>query len=316
MKKLLLKLLILILIVSTIIAPIHFVFMKNYVDVDSDYKNKFYDVPYDIEICNFGSSHGLYGYNYDNIDDKYTCFNFALSSQALTYDYRILQNYKNHLKEGAYVFIPVSDFILFGTRQENIDGYLEKNQRYYYFLPPRSIENFDIEKYIYTKLPWLNCTNNELLDVLLNRNDKTVKVIFREDGTTYGECVNDTKERTGQRILDKDGWYYYKKVNNQELDALYNMIDLCKELNVIPILVTMPMTGAYSETINEMNPEFFDVYYNLMNKIVEENNVMYVDYRYDERLSDNYDLFDDSDHLNDFGAREFVDILIKEVVEK
>lgn len=316
MKKFLLKILLLIVIVSIIIMPIHIVFMRNYVDLDSDLKNKFYNVPYDIEICNFGTSHGQHGYNYSNIKSKYNCFNFALSSQALSYDYRVLMQYKGHIKEGAYIFIPVSDFILYGKKQEDIDGYLNKNQRYYYFLSPSLIENFDIEKYIYVKLPWLNCSNNELLSTLLNKNNKEVNVEKWDKIATYEDCVEDTKNRTGIRILEENANYYYKTINNQELTALYNMIDLCNEIKAIPVLVIMPMTGAYSETINEMDPEFFTEYYSLISRIVNETNVKYVDYRYDERISDNYDYFCDSDHLNDDGAKAFVDILIQEVVEK
>ena len=82
------------------------------------------------------------------------------------------------------------------------------------------------------------------------------------------------------------------------------MIDLCKELNVIPVLVTMPMTGAYSDTVQSIDKDFFPTYYKLMNEIAEEKNVMYLDYRYDERLSDDYNLFLDSDHLNNNGAKK------------
>lgn len=316
MKKFLFKLLILFLSISVIIIPMHCIFMNNYVDVDNEYKNKFYDVPYSIEVCNFGSSHGQLGFKYDKISSKYICFNFALASQSLSYDYRILKNYKNHIKEGAYVFIPVSDYMLFGEKQDKIYGYINKNQRYYYFLPPNLIENFDIEKYIYVKLPWLNCNLKELIDVLLNRNDKNVSVYTWKNGTTYVDCVLDTKERTGKRVVDENGYYYYKKINDQELNALYDMIDLCKEIKAVPILLTMPMTGAYSETTNKMDTNFFNTYYDLMNKVANEKEVKYIDYRYDKRLSDNYNLYKDSDHLNDFGAIAFVDILVEEVIEK
>ena len=70
---------------------------------DSDYTKKFCDVPNNIEICNLGSSHGLFGYNYEDIKNDHTCFNFALTSQSLSYDYRILKYYENNLQEGCIV---------------------------------------------------------------------------------------------------------------------------------------------------------------------------------------------------------------------
>lgn len=50
---------------------------------------KFDEVPEQIEISNVGSSHGLYGFCYDEMTEC-TCFNFGLVSQSLDYDYRIL----------------------------------------------------------------------------------------------------------------------------------------------------------------------------------------------------------------------------------
>ncbi len=46
--------------------------------------SKFYNVPDEIEIANFGSSHGNEAFYYD--DFGMTGFNFALSSQSVQYD--------------------------------------------------------------------------------------------------------------------------------------------------------------------------------------------------------------------------------------
>lgn len=316
MKKIFVKLTLLIIIVVILVIPLHNIFMNNYVDPDNDYKNKFYNVPYNIEICNFGSSHGQMGFNYSDIKNKYICFNFALTGQALSYDYRILEYYKEHIKEGAYIFIPVGDFVLFGEKRNKIDGYKSKNKRYYYFLPPHLIENFSLVQYIYTKAPWLCCSDNEFIEILLNNNDEKVEIEKHEGTTNYLECQKDTKNRTGKRILYEGEYYYYKKINYQELESLYNIINLCKEIKAKPIIVTMPMTGAYSDTVNRMNNEFFDVYYDLINKIANETGVVYVDYRYDERISDNYKYFINSDHMNDDGAKAFVNIILEEVIDK
>lgn len=71
------------------------------VRVKNDYnEDKFYEVPHGIEICNFGSSHGDFGFDYSELDLNYTCFNFALMSQSLSYDCRIFQQYEKQIDSG------------------------------------------------------------------------------------------------------------------------------------------------------------------------------------------------------------------------
>jgi hypothetical protein len=90
MKKLIAKSALLIVLVLCCTLIINTIYVNNagYGD-DID---KFKTVPYDITICNFGSSHGRYGFNYSDVSDEYNCFNFAMSSQSLSYDDRILNN--------------------------------------------------------------------------------------------------------------------------------------------------------------------------------------------------------------------------------
>ena len=52
------------------------------------------NVPDKIEICNVGNSHGYYGFNYEEYENKNVCFNFSLPSQSMSYNYLILENYK------------------------------------------------------------------------------------------------------------------------------------------------------------------------------------------------------------------------------
>lgn len=90
---------------------------------DSYGTKKFFNMPEGIQICNFGSSHGLNGFNYDGVSDKFSCFNFSLHSQTLMYDYRILKHYVNHIKEGGIVFVIISYFSLFGEPEIESDDW-------------------------------------------------------------------------------------------------------------------------------------------------------------------------------------------------
>ncbi len=132
MKKFLAKVAIFFAIVISIVLVINQIYIsldKN----DSDGTKKFNNVSNNIQICNFGSSHGVYSFDYEDVDDEYVCFNFALSSQRLSYDYRIFDNYKDNIAEGAVVIIPVSYFALFGEPEEEEENFESRNVRYYSF---------------------------------------------------------------------------------------------------------------------------------------------------------------------------------------
>ena len=74
---------------------------------DNDRTAKFKDIEPGIVISNTGSSHGLYGFNYEELGEEYNCFNFALESQRLSYDYRIVS---------LSYFVPFLNYFLLQAR--------------------------------------------------------------------------------------------------------------------------------------------------------------------------------------------------------
>lgn len=117
----------------------------------TDETAKMMNVPDNIQICNFGSSHGYFGFNYKDAMPEYTCFNFALESQSPLYDYRIMQNYEHKISKGAAVFLLVSYFSLFGKPEAEDDSFASKNKRYYRFLPPEYILQYDARTDFYVR---------------------------------------------------------------------------------------------------------------------------------------------------------------------
>lgn len=102
------------LIVGTLIILINmaYVHASHGKDYDGDYTDKFMSIEGNIEISNTGSSHGLRAFNYDDIEE-YNCFNFALVSQSLSYDYRLVSYYSDQLADNGVMFIPISYFSFF-----------------------------------------------------------------------------------------------------------------------------------------------------------------------------------------------------------
>ena len=314
MRRFLKKVVTFFLVISIVTLSVNYIYMKLDKSDSSDV-NKFADIPSDIKVCNFGSSHGLYGFNYEDVKDV-ECFNFGLSAQYLSYDKRLFEEYKDNIDGGAVVFLPVSYFSLFGKSELTEDVFEEKNRRYYRILPPELIKEYDWETDIYMNdLPSLTA-DTKLFRVLLGRpvDDgsgvwfKTVwEIDVAEDakGAYERHIVTDKFDENGKRI-----------VNEEEVDALVYLIEACKEKGATPILITTPFLKEYTDAVSGNDEEFYSEFYGLVNEIVEQTGVDYYDYAFDERFVKNYDWFMNSDYLNKEGARQFVNILMSEVVSR
>ena len=282
------------------------------------------NVPENIQICNFGSSHGHEGYNYEDFAERYVCSNFGLSSQSLAYDYRILQFYRDKLLPDAVVFITMSYFSLFGKPEVQGEDFISKNKRYYKFLPQELIMQYDLMTDIYVN--YFPCLSPEGLAMLVKNifSRKKAVNLFRDNFnpndegwdrvTTPQDAAIDAPKAYGRHIVpqfDSSG----RRIRRQEaFEALYGMIDLCHELGARPILVTVPYTHDYTDYIRKNDPEFFTDFYAVIDEIRHNTGIEYHDYAFDERFRNDYSLFINSDHLNRKGARLFTNTLMHEVL--
>ena len=311
MKKLIAKsaLLIVLVICCTLIINTIYVSNAGYGD-DID---KFKAMPDNITICNFGSSHGLYGFNYSDISKKNSCFNFAIASQSLSYDDRILNTYKDYLKDNdCKVFITVSYFSLYGRLETDADDFDSKNLRYYVFLPKSEIKNWNIKSAIVGKYPSLSEYQALPADLLgQNRNiDDYGWDNSAEDVDLQKDADAACERHLGKEKRDKDG----NLINNkEEKDALLDMINICRSKGDTPILITTPYLEEYNDAIEKKYPSFFEKFSKDVQSIATQNDVEYLDYSHDERFTHDKDVFMNSDHLNRKGAKKFTDMLLKEI---
>ena len=112
--------------------------------------------------------------------------------------------------------------------------------------------------------------------------------------------------------LDADG---ERILNQQEVDALYEMLSICKDIGAIPVLVITPYLAEYPREVQNGFPVFLEEFYSLLTQIVVENDVQIFDYSNDTRFSEAYHLFMNADHLNKTGARYFTNILCEEILQ-
>ncbi len=315
MRKFLSKILIYILIVGAISLFVNYLYIISNPPLP-EHIRKFKEIPSSIELCNFGSSHGMYGFNYEDIKDVNT-FNFALSAQTYSYDVRLLEYYGDHIAEGAVVLIPVSYMSLYGGDEVLDAEFLTKNTRYYRILPKRLIKEYDVKTdIILNQLPALTA-GYDLIKVLLGKQEDvkdTDEVLWGTITTAdaaKGEARSIVERHLYTNKLDAEG---NRIINQEEIDALKLLISKCRERGFTPILITTPFLREYIDEVSNRDPDFLDGFYDDVYQIVSDTGVAYYDYSLDSRFIDNYSLFMNSDHLNKDGARIFTDILMDEVI--
>ena len=91
------------------------------------------------------------------------------------------------------------------------------------------------------------------------------------------------------------------------------MIDLCLAHELIPILITTPVTDVLNE-IYENDIDFFPTFEQFSRDLTSKyEGLIYLDYSRNEKFSKNHEFFCDGDHLNNMGADAFTKQVISDL---
>lgn len=310
MKKFLVKGIAFIILLCEWIAILNKGFYLN----DQYHIRKFQNIPNGIEVCNIGASHSEYGFCWEDYQDEYVTFNFALSGQSHYYDLQILNQYRDKLAKNSVVFIVISYPMLNYKNEVDSNNFESKNIRYYFFLQDKSIKRFDKWKKLKTLcLPFTFST--KLYPLIAAYFKEPIDKVWLMTAT-----LEEMKEHVNGRlqwIVDdskKDG---SGKVifSSEAIDSIYEMIECCNECSAKAILITPPFPRIYSEKMNNEVPEYVAGFKETIAKIQNDTGVAYYDYSMDERFLDNIEYFLNSDHLNKTGAKKFTKIVMEEIVK-
>ena len=292
------------LLLAALTAGINALYVRRLPPKDTD---KYRHVPETLDLCNFGSSHEADAFYYEAAPGK-SGFNFAMGSQSLGYDDRLLHYYIDRVRPGGTVYLGVSYFSFFGLPETHSKSFASKNKRYYDFLPAEYILDYNPKIAFFEKYAPALTVDEGLFktlffpDPVIDFESMTIdaETAAQQAPSRYEtHFVEDQFDENGQRIR-----------NEGEYQALLEMIALCKERSLEPILVTTPLTAEYCEQIDRNAPEFYDEFYAIMDRICEETGVRYFDYSRDERFSHAYELFCNIDHLNRAGGLKFTEIVL------
>lgn len=294
-----------ILVITALNRPYKKIDAEKYLDVT---KFDLIDQGYwEIRVANLGSSHGAYDFVYDDITSQgFNCFNFANTSQTYDYDYAILKQYGQYLVPGKTVlFIPVSYFS-FNNEVVNETEAQAMSLRYYHFLSPENIPDYDpYVDLITNRLPVLSAGEDILK--LFPALPGSLAVHAQGNGIDVKEFAKRARERYSRHFDNKKEYFMQERISE-----LYDIIGYCKEHEITPVLITTPFSKYYRELVTQ---EFLQKFQETVNGIATDTGVVYYDYSDDARFNENLQFFSDSDHLNEEGARYFMEILIAELPE-
>lgn len=277
---------------------------QKYMDIEKFNLFKYLDSK--IHIGNLGSSHGMYDFSYDSISQRgYGCFNFANTSQSYDYDYAILKEFGHFMETDSVLFIPVSYFS-FNNEVVNSTEAEAMSIRYYHFLSPENIPNYDpYVDLVTSRLPILSA--GEDIMKLFPKLNSALTAHAEEYGIDVEEFAREAKERYSRHFDNKEEYFMPERI-----EELYDIIEYCRGNDITPVLITTPYSKYYIDPISQ---DFLQEFQATVNKIANDTGVNYYDYSHDERFYDHLEHFSDADHLNDEGAVYFTKILWNEVEE-
>lgn len=268
--------------------------------------------PDNITFCNLGNSHEMCGLKYKDIY-RGVAHNFATSSQPFYYNYQVLKHVSGSIAPNAIVVIPISYFDWYYNYEELfIEDTNSFNKRYYSLLPASSMYNYNFDDDVkYNHLSVLTAKEN-------------LKFIFSDFDLSYFDRHDDTRvadnfiqsaktrfETWTEHVMAKEEKRDRAKQSN--IEYFKKTIDLCIEMGYTPVVVCSPVTGELSNLFSGGLLEDFDT---INSEVLSEyEDIIFLDYSRDHRISARHEFFRDASHLNTAGAKAYTQCLLWDLVE-
>jgi hypothetical protein len=307
MKRFILKVLFLALLSIISIGILNFLYKRTEFWKNEYKAGKFFAMPDNIQLANFGSSHGG-GFDYTGL--PYRTFNFSFDNQLYPYDYALLSQYIEKFDKNAVAIILIEYFEV-----TNIKEPADQSQSWYYrILDKEYLPTYSWKEYLlYAAVPVLTAGTNIVkitIDIRIEGNsDYSTRV--------ESERINNAKKRydmwtksIGLNLgIDsgEEGFAYNKNLVSK-------MIELCYAHDVQPVLISTPITSILNQIYAENSPDFFDTFYRFSRELQEAYpSLSYFDYSHDPRFENDFSLFVDQDHLNAAGSKKWTAIVIEDL---
>lgn len=262
-------------------------------------------VPNNLDIMNTGSNHAYYSIDWSIVGVN--GFSLASGPQSLSWDYRLVNKYRSHIKKEKILLIVLSDLV-FGFLEYPQD---RANLRYYYFVKNEDIPNSTWWKKIkYRYLPVLENWRN-FVHCFYHRGK-----LFQENEPSLAYAEKSSEERI-------NGWkvqFNLKDLQHREsLEHLQGNIQKASQLlkrlieetqasGIIPILMLPPVSSVLNSKISD---EFInEVILKPVANVAPD--VPLLNYMRDVRFQD-YRYYYNGDFMNQAGREKFMPILWQDI---
>lgn len=257
---------------------------------------------YDIEVICTGISYALNGFKED------MCFksaiNFALGSQDLYYDYKIvkylIENHKEKFKNIKCCLIGLSYY----SFQYDLSLSAMKNKCLLYNNTLKDLHNYKIQERIKTCYE----NSNYIANKVFVRNENGSYSFHWGIAAKQNYNINNI-DIIGKNQADLDCNKDYPITVKENKQIFKEYLKLLKDNNIKPIVVVFPASKYYTKYFSKrIEDEFKDI----IDKVSKECDFQYIDYFRSDLFND--DDFQDVSHLNSKGAEKFTNIL-NEIIE-
>jgi len=265
----------------------------------------------DIRLANTGNSHGMYAIDYSLLPtETLPTYNFAMESQSLVYDDRLIDYFSHHFAEEGSVLFVLVDLTALWYEETNDADFNAKNERYLPIIGARNMRFAStFETILYRYFYALTC---------MDRWTGTMFRIEAEEGSEKTpQLTRYTREEIGKmrsqhhlsHILYADG--SLRPMNETNLAALRHLLDTCREENIRPILLTTPYYRSYTDCVPETVREAVTA---VLTEIADSYGIAWWDYFTAEPYNSNETCFNDTDHLSEEGRALFMEELCRRLV--
>lgn len=249
-----------------------------------------------IDILILGNSHAFEGINPQQLSEN--AFNLAGSGQDFTIDLLLLKKYIHKLANLNYVIIPISYHSFFYKIE---DSPIDKNRIGFY----KKVYGINL------------CNNNNISNLFwipqyglkesfyyTFEKSNNENFLMTNGHIQYSINSNDYLAVTNQKKANKNLNVYHKLMNVELFDYNYiklvSIIELLKNKNITPVLVSIP---TYKTYYNNLQPLYKEMMTNGISKLCSQYNLSYLNFL----DSPNYKATDfrNSNHLNSRGAIKF-----------
>lgn len=263
---------------------------------------------FNLDVVNLGSNSGKYAFKYDGLE--VAGMNWAVGPQSLLHDFNVLKNYFSYLRTGAFVIVTLCPFSSLVSHYDK-----EANLKYYTFLHPATILNFDenermralkIKQNPMKEMPWI-CLRGTLKEVIKSIIYKPVrKCDMGKDGVTF---IDSWKKQFGIMDLDAPLTDRHRKDQENRIQVLKDLIEFCIERELKPVLAIPPVHPSLGKKMSKM---FRENYVHSFVRRANEHNIPFMDYMDDKRFcEDKY--FHNSFLMSEEGARKFTKIVMEDL---